>query len=128
MESKHVTLGKIKSVADILNKNNINYIIGASSALLVHGLDVLPNDLDIVVDSNDLSKTKTILEGYDYEIHTLPIYADEVCGIDVDGIKVKVNKLESEYKYYLKRKGESEKVDKRIKMIEEKLSVKNKNE
>ena len=128
MESKHVTLGKIKSVADILNKNNINYIIGASSALLVHGLDVLPNDLDIIVDTNDLNKTKTMLEGYDYEVHTFPINANEVCGIDVDGIKVKVNKLESEYKYYLKRKGESEKVDKRIKMIEEKLSVKNKNE
>jgi hypothetical protein len=128
MESKYVTLNKIKSVAEILNINNINYIIGASSALLMHGLEVLPNDLDIVVDSDDLDKTKKILAGYDYEIHTFPIHNDEVCEIDMDGVKVKVNKLEAEYKYYLKRKGESEKVDTRIKMIEEKLNIKNKDE
>lgn len=128
MESKYVTLDEIKSVAEILNINNINYIIGASSALLMHGLEVLPNDLDIVVDSGDLDKTKTILAGYVYEIHTFPIHNDEVCEIDMDGVKVKVNKLEAEYKYYLKRKGESEKVDTRIKMIEEKLNIKNKDE
>ncbi len=123
MESKEIVLNKIKSVAEILNKNNINYIIGASCALLIHGLDVLPIDLDIVVDSKDLSKAKIILGGYSYEIHTFPIHPDEVCEIDIDGIKVKVNKLEAEYKYYLKRKGESEKVDTKIKMIEEKLMI-----
>ena len=125
MESKEILLKKIKSVADILNKNNINYIIGASCALLVHGLDVLPKDLDIVVDLNDLSKTKAILQDFIYEIHTFPIYPNEVCEINIDGIKVKVNNLEAEYKYYLKRKGESEKVDNRIKMIKNKLDLRN---
>ena len=123
MESKVRVLNKIKSVAEILNKNNINYIIGASCALLVHGLDVLPNDIDIVVDSNELDIAKRILEGYVCEIHTFPIDPNEVCLIDINNTKIKVNKLEAEYKYYLKRKGESAKVDSRIKMIEEKLMI-----
>lgn len=125
MESKETVLNKIKSVAEILNKNNINYIIGSSCALLIHGLDVLPNDLDIVVDSNDLDKTKAILQNFIYEIHAFPIYPNEVCEINIDGIKIKVNNLEAEYKYYLKRKGESEKVDSRIKMIKNKLDLRN---
>lgn len=125
MESKEKILYKITSIAKVLNENDINYIIGASCALLVHGFDVLPNDIDIIVDSNDLDRTKIILQDYHYEIHTFPININEICEVYIDGIKVRVNKLEAEYKYYLKRKGESEKVDNRIRMIEEKLKINN---
>jgi len=121
MKTKEEILQQITGIADILNKNNINYIIGASCALLVHGLDVVPNDIDVVVGQNDLTKTKMLLTNFVYEVHTFPIHTDEVCFIDVDGINVRVNKLEAEYRYYLKRKGESEKVDNRIKQIEDKL-------
>lgn len=121
MKSKEEILQQIVKISDILNKNNINYIVGASCALLVHGLDVIPNDIDIIIDFKDFKKSKTLLKDFRYEVHSLPINDDEVCFINLGGANIRVNKLEVEYKYYLKRKGESEKVDKRIKMIEEKL-------
>lgn len=102
MQTKEEALEKIKAIADILNQNNINYIVGASCALLVHGLDVLPNDIDIVVDQKDLTKTKLLLKGFVYEVHTFPIHDDEICFVSIKGVDVRVNKLEAEYKYYLK--------------------------
>lgn len=123
MQTKEEVLEKIKKIANILNQNNINYIVGASCALLVHGLDVIPNDIDIVVDQEDLIKTKPLLKDFVYEIHTFPIHSDEVCSIKLEGVHTKVNKLEAEYKYYKQREGESEKVNKRIKLIEERLKL-----
>lgn len=123
MQTKEEVLEKIKAIANILNQNNINYIVGASCALLVHGLDVIPNDIDIVVDQEDLIKTKSLLKDFVYEIHTFPIHGDEVCSIKLEGIDIKVNKLEEEYKYYKQREGESEKVNKRIKLIEAGLKL-----
>jgi uncharacterized protein YpmB len=123
MNSKDEAINRITSIADILNSNNINYIIGASCALLVHGLDLIPKDIDIVVDQNDLDKTKSLLKEFVYEVHTFPIMEDEVCYVNINGVNIRVNKLEAEYKYYLRRKGESEKVDNRIKMIEDKLNI-----
>ncbi len=129
MKTKDEILQQIVKISDILNKNNINYIVGASCALLVHGLDVLPNDIDIVVDQKDLTKTKLLLKDFVYEVHTFPIHENEICFVNINKVDVRVNKLESEYKYYKQREGESEKVDTRIKMIEEKINQqKNKNE
>lgn len=124
MQTKEEVLKKIKEISDILNKNNVNYIVGASCALLVHGLDVIPNDIDIVIDSKDLTRTKTLLKNFRYEFHTFPIHHDEVCTVNLEGINIRVNKLEAEYKYYKNRENESEKVNKRVKMIEEKLKLK----
>lgn len=121
MQTKEEALEKIQTIADILNQNNINYIVGASCALLVHGLDVLPNDIDIVVDQKDLTKTKLLLKDFAYEVHTFPIHEDEICFVNINNVDVRVNKLEAEYKYYKQREGESEKVDNRIKQIEDKL-------
>lgn len=123
MNSKDEAINRITSIADILNSNNINYIIGASCALLVHGLDIIPKDIDIVVDQNDLDKTKSLLKRFTYEVHTFPIMENEVCYVNINGVNIRLNKLEAEYKYYLRRKGESEKVDNRIKMIEDKLNI-----
>lgn len=123
MDSKNEVIGRITSIATILNSNDINYIIGASCALLVHGLDIIPKDIDIVVDQNDLDKIISLLKEFTYEVHTFPIMKNEVCYVNINGVEVRVNKLEAEYKYYLKRKGESEKVDSRIKMIEDKLKT-----
>lgn len=123
MQTKKQILNQIKEIANILNKNNINYIVDASCALLVHELDVLPNDIDIVVDQKDLTKTKLLLKSFMYEIHIFPISDSEICFVNIDNIKVRVNKLEAEYKYYKQRKDESEKVNKRIKLIEEKLKL-----
>lgn len=124
MDSKEEAINRITSIADILNSNNINYIIGASCSLLVHGLDIVPKDIDIVVDQNDLDRTRLLLKKFTYEVHTFPILVNEVCYININGVDVRVNKLDAEYKYYLRRKGESEKVDTRIKMIEDKLNNK----
>lgn len=123
MQTKEEVLENIKNIANILNQNDINYIVGASCALLVHGLDVLPNDIDIVVDEKDLGKTKSLLKNFIYEVYTFPINDDEVGFVNLENINIKVNKLEAEYKYYKKREGESEKVNKRIKLIEERLKL-----
>lgn len=123
MQTEEEAFEKIKEIADILNQNNINYIVGASCALLVHGLDVLPNDIDIVVDQKDLTKTKLLLKGFAYEVHTFPIHDSEICFVNINNVDVRVNKLEAEYKYYKQREGESEKVNKRIKLIEERLKL-----
>lgn len=125
MQTKEQILNQIKDMAEILNSNNVNYIVGASCALLIYDLDVLPNDIDIVVDEKDLSKTKSLLKHFIYEVHTFPINDDEVGFVNLENINIRVNKLEAEYKYYKKRKGESEKVDRRIKLIEEKLATQN---
>lgn len=123
MQTEEEALEKIQTIADILNQNNINYIVGASCALLVHGLDVLPNDIDIVVDQKDLTKTKLLLKDFVYEVHTFPIHENEICFVNINNVDVRVNKLEVEYKYYKQREGESEKVNKRIKLIEERLKL-----
>lgn len=122
----------IKKIAVLLNTNKINYIIGSSCSLLLHGIDVLPNDLDIVVDPSDLNKVKLLLKSYfqnnrldidglECEISPRPINKDLTIDIYIDSLPIKVHKLEHEYKYYKQREDQSEKVKIRIKLIGEKL-------
>lgn len=101
----------IKIVASLLNSKQINYVVGGSCSLLIHGVNVEPNDIDIVIDPADLIKCKIILFQYvvgnkfiinniEGEIVSLPIDRLQTVDVLIDEIFVKVKKLELEYKYY----------------------------
>lgn len=119
----------IKFIAKLLNDYSINYILGGSGSLMVHGLDVLPNDLDIVVDPKDFKKslhileTPTVIEGIKCETLSFPIDLQKTCTILFYGVPVKVNQLKEEYGYYKLRTDKIEQNQQKIKLIEEALGI-----
>lgn len=121
----------IKIVAETLNSHSINYIIGGSGSLMVHGLDVLPNDLDIVVDPKDykkateILKTPTMIEGIRCETLSFTIDSQKICEVLFYGVPVKVNQLIEEYKYYKSRTDKVEQNRQKIKLIEKALGIQN---
>ncbi|HEC65592.1 MAG TPA: hypothetical protein ENI23_09870 [bacterium] len=124
------------------NENDFKWCLGASCSLMVHGVDIKPDDIDIVVDLNDIRQIRTDLKKYNlseidnglfgkakFEIFNIQIESNNVDFIGFDnkdrvyetkeweGLKIPVNPLKNELGYYKTR---SDKRDTVIK-IEERL-------
>jgi predicted nucleotidyltransferase len=54
----------VRFLAIKLNDLQLNWLVGGSGALLIHGLDVVPNDIDLVVDPTDYARAKEALGDY----------------------------------------------------------------
>ena len=65
-DKKHLekVINALGFVADFLNKSQIPWLLGASGALMVHGVDVIPYDLDIFVSKADVIKIEKLLNKY----------------------------------------------------------------
>lgn len=48
----------------VLKESDVRFAFGASVCLYLHGLDVSPNDIDIVVDKADIDKLKDAFKSY----------------------------------------------------------------
>ena len=95
-------------IAKNLNKENINWGVGASILLNQHGLIDKPNDIDIIVDLNDIEKADEILQriGEKKAFDKTAVYSTEyfyeyiVNGIDVDVMAgLRINSDAGVFKY-----------------------------
>lgn len=130
-------------LAITFEENNIPWLLGASGALMVHGVNIVPYDLDIFVSKDDVYKIAELLKDYiknpvhdylegtrnfiecqlwinDMEIEICElgdINFDKLLLLDFNGIKIPVNPLEDELEFYKNRPGK----ENVVKLIEEKL-------
>jgi hypothetical protein len=64
-------LQTIKEIAVRLYKLDIDWTLVGSVNHLLQGLDVKPNDIDIIISYKDLEKTKILFSDFDYKIEEL---------------------------------------------------------
>ena len=133
-------------LAKTFEKNNIPWLLGASGALMVHGVNIVPYDLDIFVFKDDVYKIADLLKDYiknpvhdyiegtrsfiecqlwinDIEIEICElgdISFDKLLLVDFNEIKIPVNPLEDELVFYKNRQGK----ESVVKLIEERLRIK----
>jgi len=140
MNKKQIRLKKIKKtlffITKELNSRKIRWLLGASGALMVHGVEIIPFDLDIFVDKKNVNKLAS--EFSEYVINPLHDYFEkgksflefqmkingievEICELNMDkahpvfvsfgGQKIPVNPLQEELEFYEKREGKEEVVE-----------------
>jgi len=81
----------IKIVQELLNKNNIKWAIIGSTNIQLQGMDVNPNDLDIVIKLKDLAKMPSIFSDYNVSsINELKPFANE----STWEVKIVINNIE----------------------------------
>lgn len=133
----------LEFMADGLDKNKANWFLGASAGLMVWGVDVVPNDVDIFVHPNDLEKLEKYFEkyvtdplktqgaerkylGFKIEIFGIQVeiigmdeFDRRVAKVNFKGRKIPVNPLEKELEFYQNRSKGREKIDLIKKRLEE---------
>jgi hypothetical protein len=142
---KENVLKTLEFVAEELNKQNINWLLGASGALMVWGVDIVPYDLDIFTSKENVEKLSKVFSGYitnplhdfmengknylefqmkinevEVEICELDFSSKTLNKIDFNGTPIFVNSLENELQFYKARKGKEKVVvliEKRLKEI-----------
>jgi len=137
-EDKKTHLEKIHKallfVANKLNSLNIKWLLGASGALMVHGIDIIPKDIDILTTSENIKIIIKEFKPFIVNLNENDLQL-KVNGIEIEIIKlnnlgspksisfrgasISVNTLKNELFYYKQRPGKEEVV----KLIEEKLST-----
>lgn len=137
-EDKQVHLDKIYKTLDIvakkLNSLNIRWLLGASGALMVHGVKIVPWDLDILTTPENIDPLKNELINYFVSEDSDGLLL-KIGDIEVEIIKLKdlgnptpklfqnnlipVNTLENELHYYEQRPGK----ENTIRLIKEKLNI-----
>lgn len=145
MDQKDKILKAIKQIATQLKGQNIKWLIGGSGSLLVHGLDVIPNDIDVIIDPEYYKDAKYLLKDIlvgieevdgdqmrhrfkiDYiegELKTGHIDTNLLSTKIIDGVEISVHKLKVEYDYYKRRTDKIEANKLKIKLIEKALGLK----
>lgn len=135
-EDKQIHLGKIYKALDVvakkLNSLNIKWLLGASGALMVHGVKIVPWDLDVLTALENIEALKN--EFKEYFISQDDGLLLKIGDIEVELIKLEdlgkptpklfqenlipVNTLENELYYYEQRPGK----ENTIRLIKEKLN------
>ena len=84
----------LKIIHKRLTENNIKWTVVGSTNMLLQGIDVQPNDLDVVVQLQDLEKTREIFSDYDAaEIKELTPLVDEPSWevkVEIEGVQVQI--------------------------------------
>lgn len=135
-ENKEIHLEKIYKTLDFvakkLNSLNIKWLLGASGALMVHGVKIVPHDLDILTIRENIETIKN-----EFKDNIVSEDGDDlilkVGNIEVEIIKLKdlgnptpilfqdnlipVNTLENELYYYEQRPGK----ENTVRLIKERL-------
>ena len=140
MDKSQVT-DAIKTVTSSFDGGDILWVVGGSGSLLVHGLDCVPTDLNIIIDTDSymnavksLSKYMTVetTEHHDgvntfFQIAGVEVEAIDyghldrgnIIHVNMDGVSVPVYTLETEYAFYKNRDDKKEK----LKLIEKALGL-----
>jgi hypothetical protein len=144
MDKKEKIVNAIIALGTRLSGHGINWIIGGSGSLLVHGLDVVPNDIDLIVDPKDCSEIKKVLDdvlvdtdgwpseektpfiinGVGGDISVRPVNRELVITVKLGNTDILVHKLQVEYEYYKSRTDKIEENKQKISLIEKTLSAK----
>lgn len=123
-------------VADKLEKLKVNWLLGASGSLMVWGVKVVPNDLDILVLPTDLSRVEKIffkhitspIQIYENTGREFSKFKMQIFGIEVEmigrdvfdekhvlvdflGRKIPANPLEKELEFYEKRPEKKDRIE-----------------
>lgn len=134
----------VLQIANALSGSDVKWVVGGSGSLLVHGVAVVPNDIDIVADPADYDKvvellgdmvsgptephgdTKTtpfMVDGVECEVIMHDIDPTELDPQALEGVEVPVYGLKYEYQYYKDRaENGSEKSAEKLPLIEEVLN------
>lgn len=142
MKQKEKIIKAIKTIASKLNRQNITWLVGGSGSLLVHGLAVIPNDIDVVVNPENYDDVKTILNDVlvgitkiDGETIKTPFKICDVSGellahhidrnllttVNIEDVSISVYQLQVEYGFYKSRTDKVEANKKKIELIEKAL-------
>jgi len=142
MGQKEKVIGAIKTLGLILAKHKISWLIGGSGSLLLQGVDVIPNDIDLIVDPKDFLESKLILkdilinktesdintkkvsfrvDGISGELLAYKIDRNLLTTVNLDGVTIFVHQLQVELEYYKLRKDNKEENQKKVKLIEKAL-------
>jgi hypothetical protein len=81
----------LKLLASKLNDSGINWAVVGSANHAMQGVDVKPNDIDIITNKEGIYKIDELLKEYEVEgIHfkEIDIYSCYYCVFDIDGIMV----------------------------------------
>jgi hypothetical protein len=122
-------------VAEEINKKEINWLLGASGALFVWGVKIVPQDLDIFVSADNVVNLEKVfkkyithplhyfhednkkylefqmtINGVEVEICELNFKKEDCVLVDFGGKKIPVNPLEKELEFYQKRPGKKDRV------------------
>lgn len=123
----------LKFVAKELNNLEFKWLLGASGALMVWGVDIVPYDLDIFTSKENIEQLARVfsryiknqlhyfnekgrdylefqldINGVEVEICELDLSGDSLEYISFDGELIPVNSLENELQFYQARKGKEE--------------------
>lgn len=130
----------VVKVSEICNEIKVKYLIGGSGALLIHGVRVEPNDIDLIIDPEDyeigcktfkeyavgeikvegsFKKMPFMVNDISGEILNFKINSDDLTKILFNGVEVSVNRLDIEYGYYKNSTDKIEKNKEKMKLIEE---------
>jgi hypothetical protein len=146
-QHKENVLKTLEFVAKELNKQKIDWLLGASGALMVWGVKIVPYDLDIFTSKENVEKLSKVFSGYvtnplhdfiengnnylefqmkindvEVEICELDFSSHNLRKIDFNGTLIPVNSLENELQFYKARKGK----EKVVVLIEKRLEEINK--
>lgn len=89
--TKKENIIKALNLLSVSIPSELRWIVVSSGALFVHGLDIVPNDLDLAVHKNDLDKViKSLDEKFDKQDSTYILSGIEV---EVFGSELKVDKI-----------------------------------
>ena len=120
-------------------KDKKGWFRGGSASLLVYGIDIIPNDIDLGVDIDLVNEVKDVFSDYEItrnekdldqfivnnilvELCVFPVDISKLNTVEIDGVAVYVNPLRDEYEFYKQREDKKEANKKKIRMIEELLS------
>ncbi|MBN1923583.1 MAG: hypothetical protein JW791_02370 [Nanoarchaeota archaeon] len=93
-------------VKDRLNSISIKWFIGGSVSLLLQGMNVEPNDIDVIISYNDKNKVMELFKDYGIVNNGLAKDKDrESLHVSINGVKVEFC-AEFPHGCYLKRGGE----------------------
>jgi hypothetical protein len=123
-------------VAEEINKKEIDWLLGASGALFVWGIKIIPQDLDIFVSADNVVNLGEVFKKYitrplhyfhegnkkylefqmkinrvEVEICELNFKKGDFVLVDFGGKKIPVNPLEKELEFYQKRPGRKDRVE-----------------
>ena len=125
--------------------SHVKWLIGGSGCLFINGLDIIPNDIDVVIDTKDYNKAKNLLKEFvtgetidsgvtlvtPFEVNNISgdllafdIHDKDLEFIAIGNVKVPVNKLEVELDFYKKRTDKKIENQMKISMIESALKKK----
>lgn len=133
MNEIFVTLVKIRKT---LEPYQLRWCFGGSVALMIHGVKIFPNDIDIVCNDENFGRTIVALQESGLRVQVngragsfvlggtmVEVFGfnkdDQIIEVSYDGERFPVHSLESELRYYKDRAGK----EKIVELIEQQMST-----